>query len=129
MATTGRVHHCPIPYYHQTGLAGILLQICAILIQNANPLTLSHTKKSGGGCSKFWQFFFFLSIATTAPALIRPRHVMGTMLEFQLLIHDFWDVIARNFTKELWIQSLTRSAIGKLFRCDTTSCGACYITC
>lgn len=96
MATTGRVHRWPIPYYHQTGLAGILLQICAMLIQNANPLTLSHTKKSGGGCSKF-----FLAIATTAAAVIRPRHVMGTMLEFQPLLHDFWDVIVRNFTKEM----------------------------
>lgn len=114
MATTGMVHHCSIPYYHQTGLAGIPLQICAILIQlqNANPLTLSHTKKSDGGCSKFSKNVFFspLSIATTAPAVIRPRCVMGTMLEFQPLVHEFWDVTVRSF------QSLTCSAIEKL--CD-----------
>lgn len=64
----------------------------------------------------FGRFFFPLSIATTAPAVIRPRRVMGTILEFKPLKHDFWDVIVRNFAKELWIRKLTCSAIEKL--CD-----------
>lgn len=80
------------------------------------PLVLSHSKKHGGGCYKLWHFL--IPVVTTVLAVIianqrHRRHVVLAMPERpnaytweQQYMIDFWKVIGRNLTEELWIQNL-----------------------